>query len=114
MKTIPSIIPPPKVSRCWTVSEIPQPDPDDLGELEIIVNYVGPGDIASAIPLDDFVVPLFKLAPRLLEVVHNLGGFNLAIMGLTPEEITEVKRLSGVNINVKSPPTGATEKEVEK
>lgn len=91
MKTIPSD----KSSRCWTVADIPQPDPRDLGEFEIYVNYTAPGGADKGIPLDAYVVPLFKLAPRLLEVVNLHVMHGLATMGLTPSEINEVKRLSG-------------------
>jgi hypothetical protein len=91
MKTIPSE----KSNRCWTVAGLPEPAPRDPKELEIYVNYTGESTCANALPLDAFVVPLFKLAPRLLEVVRNYILTDLVTMGLTPEEINEVKRLSG-------------------
>lgn len=89
MKTIPSD----KSNRCWTVADLPEPDPRDPKELEIYVNYTGESNCANAVPLDAFVVPLFRLAPRLLEVVEVM--IDTVDMGLTPEEISEVKRLSG-------------------
>ncbi len=91
MKTIPSD----KSNRCWTVAELPQPHPIDPTELEIHVNYTGEGNAAKGVAIDSFVVPLFRLAPRLLEVVNNRTSSNLATMGLTPEELLEVKRLCG-------------------
>lgn len=91
MQTIPSD----KSNRCWTVAELPEPDPRDPKELEIYVNYTGESNCANAVPLDAFVVPLFKLAPRLLEVVNLRVTHGRATMGLTPEEINEVKRLAG-------------------
>ena len=94
MKTIPSD----KSNRCWTVAELPQPHPTDLSELEIYVNYTDDDNIAKgikAVAIDAFVVPLFNLAPRLLAVVHNRLVGDMATMGLTPEEILEVKRLCG-------------------
>lgn len=91
MKTIPSE----KSNRCWTVAELPEPDPRDPKHLEIYVNYSGDSNCANAVPLDSFVVPLFRLAPRLLEVVNNRVRHGLATMDLTPEEIDEVRRLSG-------------------
>lgn len=63
--------------------------------MEIYVNYTGESTCANAVPLDSFVVPLFKLAPRLLEVVRNYILADLVTLGLTPEELNEVKRLSG-------------------
>ena len=81
-------------SRVFTVTDIPQPHPDDLSELAVSVTYIGPGSILKAIPLDNYIIPLFKLAPRLLQVVYNRVGHDLATMGLTPEELAEVKRLS--------------------
>jgi hypothetical protein len=91
MQTIPSN----KSNRCWTVAGLPEPDPRDPKELEIYVNYTGESTCANAVPLDSFVVPLFKLAPRLLEVVRNYILTDLVTLGLTPEELDEVKRLSG-------------------
>lgn len=91
MQTIPSE----KSNRCWTVAGLPEPDPRDPKELEIYVNYTGESTCANAVPLDSFVVPLFKLAPRLLEVVRNYILADLVTLGLTPEELNEVKRLSG-------------------
>lgn len=84
-----------KSSRCWTVTDLPQPHPSDLAELEIHVNYTEQGNAMKGIAIDSFIVPLFKLAPRLLEAVHSRVGNDLATMGLTPEEINEVKRLCG-------------------
>ena len=84
-----------KSNRCWTVAELPEPDPQDLKELEIYVSYTGEKTAANAIPLDSLVVPLFRLAPRLLECVMSQVGNDQATMGLTPWEILEVKRLSG-------------------
>jgi hypothetical protein len=91
MKTIPSE----KSNRCWTVAELPQPHKSDLEELEICVNYTDQGNAAKGIAIDSFVVPLFRLAPRLLEAVHSRTVGDLATMGLTKEELDEVKRLCG-------------------
>lgn len=77
------------------MAELPTDHADDRSALEIFVDYTKPGGAREGIPLDAFVAPLFKLAPRLLEVVNHRVGFGQATMGLTPEEIAEVKRLSG-------------------
>lgn len=89
MKTIPSE----KSNRCWTVAEIPQAHADDLSELEIYVNYTEPGNAAKGCALDGFIVPMLRLAPRLLEVVARRVAHDLATMGLTRAEIAEVRRL---------------------
>ncbi len=80
--------------RKWTVTEIPQEHPLDLSELEIFVNYTEQGNAHKGACIDTFIVPLFRLAPRLLEAVNNrcVGG---CTMGLTEEELNEVRRLSG-------------------
>ncbi len=93
MKTIPSTTA--QSSRCWVVAEIPQPHPDDLAELEIYLSYTTPGDAAKGIAIDSYLVPLCKLAPKLLEIVHAHVADGPVTLGLTPEEIQEVKRLSG-------------------
>ena len=85
-----------KHSRTWTVGEIPTPHPDDLTELEICVGYTGDGNAAKGVCIDHFVIPLMRLAPRLLEVVHQYTGTGLATLRLSKEELAEVARLSGV------------------
>lgn len=89
MKTIPSS----RHSRVWTIAELPEKDPRDKTSIDVGVSYIGVSNCENAIPLDTFVVPLFKLAPRLLEVVHARVCHDLATMGLTKAEIDEVKRL---------------------
>lgn len=77
------------------MAELPQPHPSFLPELEIYVNYTGEGNAAKGVAIDSFIVPLLRLAPRLLEAVNNRTSSRLATMGLTPEELLEVKRLCG-------------------
>lgn len=93
MKTHPTTNP--HAERKWTVAELPQEHPSDLTELEIYVNYTEQGNAAKGCAIDHYVVPLFRLAPRLLEVVAGYTGLGLATLGLTPEELVEVKRLTG-------------------
>lgn len=82
-------------SRFWTVAELPQKDPSCFGELDIEVKYRGDSNVASAIPLDEFIAPLFRLAPRLLAIAAARSENALAAMGLSPAEIAEVQRLAG-------------------
>lgn len=92
MQTIPSNI----SNRCWTVSNIPQAHESDLSELQIYVNYTNPqGNAGDGCCIDSYVVPLFKLAPRLLEVARRRLVGDITTMGLTPAENNEVKRLCG-------------------
>jgi hypothetical protein len=40
-------------SRCLTATNLK----DEIGELQIVINYVGEGNAAKAIPLDNEVIP---------------------------------------------------------
>lgn len=80
-------------SRCWTVTGIPKEHPLDLTEIVVTVNYPGAGNIDKGMAIDKFIVPLFKLAPRLLEVVYNRTQHDLCTFGLSDNELAEVKRL---------------------
>lgn len=89
-------------SRVWVVTNLSAEHPDDPKQLQIQVTYTGDGNVHKAVALDHQIVPLFKLAPRLLEVVYERVKDNLATMHLTEDEITLVKRLGA---QVKGPHT---------
>jgi hypothetical protein len=66
MKTLPFDYP---ADREWTVGEIPQRSPESLSEIAVHVSYNGDSNALTAEVLDHYVIPLFKIAPRLLEVI---------------------------------------------
>lgn len=67
MKTLPSNHP---SDRLWTVGEIPQRSPESLSEITVRVSYNNGIEFGlQAEALDHYVIPLFKIAPRLLEVI---------------------------------------------
>ena len=81
MKTTPSQF---TADRLWRVADIPQRSPESLTELKVRVSYEVGSSALQAEALDHYVVPLFKMAPKLLEVIARdlpdwLGRF-------TPEE----------------------------
>ncbi len=81
--------------RKWVVAELPTTHPDDLSELEIEVRYTGDSNCANAIPLDTYVIPLFKLAPALLEVVGIALREGWVTELLTDEEQQLIHKLNG-------------------
>ncbi len=93
MQTIPSDLQE-KSSRCWTVASLHQDNPSDCDALEIVVNYTGDGNACKGIAIDHQIIPLFKLAPRLLhavaERIRSYGDW----CGLTKDETDEVLRLA--------------------
>ena len=65
--------------RSWTIREIPKQAEDSLAEIRIRVSYDGDSNGATAEALDCYVLPLFKLAPKLLSVVcAHLDSYPLA------------------------------------
>ena len=81
MKTLPSNYP---ADRLWTVGEIPQRAPESLSEIPVRVSYDGDSNALTAEALDHYVIPLFKIAPRLLEVIsRHLPDW---LTRFTPEE----------------------------
>ena len=58
--------------RTWTVAELPSQGRDSLDSIEIEVRYTGEGNVGKAIALDHHVIPLFKAAPGMLDVLERL------------------------------------------
>lgn len=55
-------------NRIWSVDDIP----GYKGPLQIEVRYKDPGGCTEGIALDHHIVPLFKAAPRMLEVLKDV------------------------------------------
>jgi hypothetical protein len=67
MKTIPSDY----KDRCLTIADIPKRSPESLSKIKVRINYDGETNGLHAEALDHYVLPLFELAPKLLEIVAN-------------------------------------------
>jgi len=81
--------------RVWRIAEIPKNSPESLDWIDIKVSYNGDSSALQAEALDRYVTPLFKLAPRLLELALQLPVSQLQ-SALTAEEWRSLSYLAGL------------------
>jgi hypothetical protein len=90
LKTEPSEYP---AERIWRVSEIPKNSDESLDWIDVKVSYNGDSSALQAEALDQYVIPLFKLAPKLLHVLMKTG-FHAQLILFSEEEMEIMRRLT--------------------